>query len=102
MVDPIDPRIGPIQGPALSKPASEAAKTADGKSFREIFNEQISAVNNNLLEAKQAEEDLAAGRTDNIEEVFLQVRKAELNFQMLMQIRNKLQDAYTEIMQMRV
>ena len=102
MVDPIDPRIGPIGLPGGATGPTQPAKTADGKTFREVFNEQIGAVNKGLLDAQKAEEDLAAGRTDNVDEVFMQVKKAELNFQMLMQIRNKLMDAYDEIMRMRI
>ena len=101
MIDPIDPRIGPIapkQTPLTGKPA----ELEGGKSFREVFNEQINLVNNYLLEANKAEEDFAAGRTDNVDEVFAQVKKAELHFNTLMQIRNKLMDAYDEIMRMRI
>jgi flagellar hook-basal body complex protein FliE len=45
---------------------------------------------------------LTTGKTENVAEVFTAVKKAELAFQTLMQIRNKLSDAYEEIKQMRV
>ena len=45
---------------------------------------------------------LATGKSDNVSEVFTAVKKAELAFQTLMQMRNKLLDAYDEIRQMRI
>lgn len=105
MIDPVNPnQIGPI-GP---KPLDAGSLVDKGtapegtKSFRDVFNEQINLVNNYLLDAGKAQEDLATGRTDNIDEVFAQVKKAGLHFKMLMQIRNKLMDAYEEISRMRI
>ena len=42
------------------------------------------------------------GETDNMAEVFTAVRKADVAFSMLMEMRNKLVDAYREVQQMRV
>ena len=62
----------------------------------------IDEVNRLQAEADQARIDLVTGQTENVAEVFTAVKKAELAFQTLMQIRNKLMDAYEEIKQMRV
>ena len=45
--------------------------------------------------------DNFTGKTDNVTEVLSAVQKADLAFKMLMQIRNKLIDAYDEFRQMR-
>ena len=45
---------------------------------------------------------LATGQTDNVAEVFSAVRKADIAFSLLMQIRNQLVDAYTEIRNIRI
>ncbi len=55
----------------------------------------------------QAEADagiqaLVTGQTDNITQVLTSARKAEVAFSLLMEIRNKLVDAYTELKQLRV
>ena len=101
MVDSIDPRIGPISPNVGKTQIGKVDAPAGSKSFRDVFNEQINLVNDYLLEAGKAQEDLAAGRTDNVDEVFAQVKKAELQFKTLMEVRNKLLDAYQEIMRMR-
>ena len=102
MVDSINPGISPIGPKPLDPSSTGGEKKIGGKSFSDVFKEQINLVNSYLLEAGKAEEDLAAGRTDNIDEVFAEVKKADLQFQTLMQIRNKLMDAYEEIIRMRV
>lgn len=47
-------------------------------------------------------ENLLTGETQNITEVFVAARKAQVAFSLLMEIRNKLVDAYTELRQLRV
>lgn len=102
MVDPVNPGIQGI-GPKPVGPNGRAGQSAPGgKSFREVFKEQMKLVNLDIINAEKAKEDLASGKTDNIDQVFAQVKKAELNFQTLMQIRNKLMDAYEQISTMRV
>jgi flagellar hook-basal body complex protein FliE len=46
--------------------------------------------------------DLAAGKSTNIHETMLAVSKAELGFNMLVQLRNKALEAYQEVMRMQV
>ncbi|MDQ7780632.1 MAG: flagellar hook-basal body complex protein FliE [Planctomycetota bacterium] len=101
MTDQIRP-IGfiPIQPDALKPDA--AAQKVDGKSFGEILSDSIAEVNKYQLDAERATEALATGKTDNIDEVLIAVRKADLAFKTLMQIRNKIIDAYDELMRMRV
>ena len=42
------------------------------------------------------------GETENLAEVFSAVRKADVAFSMLMEMRNKMIEAYREVQQMRV
>ena len=53
-------------------------------------------------EADQAVESLATGGDVAPAEVLTAVQKADLAFRMMMQIRNKLVDAYTNIENIRV
>jgi flagellar hook-basal body complex protein FliE len=52
--------------------------------------------------ASQAVRDLALGRTDNLHSVALAVARADLSFRMVLEMRNRLSDAYQEIMRMSV
>ncbi len=83
--------------------AGKAGPSAgEGKDFKSVFMESINEVNRLQAEADQARIDLATGQTENVAEVFTAVKKAELAFQTLMQIRNQLMDAYDEIKAMRI
>lgn len=92
-------------GPQPIQPGSPGAAGKAGapeKSFKDILAESIEKANALQKEADSAQAALAAGKTDNVAEVFTAVRKAELAFETLMSIRNKLMDAYDEIQRMRI
>ena len=74
----------------------------EGKSFKEIFADQLKAVNELQQIADRKQEDLSLGRTDDVADVLDAVEKADLAFKTLMQVRNKLVDAYNEINRMRI
>ncbi|MCH2152109.1 MAG: flagellar hook-basal body complex protein FliE, partial [Phycisphaerales bacterium] len=58
---------------------------------------------NELQEAAQvAAEDFAAGRRDDVESVLFAARKADTAFKMLLQVRNKMLEAYEEVKQLRI
>ena len=59
-------------------------------------------VNKNQLEADASIKDLIAGKTKNIHETMLQLQKADLSLKTMMQVRNKILEAYKEIMKMQV
>jgi flagellar hook-basal body complex protein FliE len=90
-------QIGPISNLQPAGPTS----TPDGKSFRDLLMDSLSEVNRLQQEASEGVEKVATGETDNLAEVFSAVRKADVAFSMLMEMRNKLVDAYREIQQMR-
>ena len=73
-----------------------------GLNFAEIFNNALNSVNDLQIQSRDLANELAAGRTDNIHEVMIVVEKAEIALQLAMQIRNKILDAYSEIMRMQI
>jgi flagellar hook-basal body complex protein FliE len=89
-------------GPNLGSTRSAAGKVGEGGDFKSLLMESINEVNKLQAEAEQATTNLATGKTEKVAEVFTAVKKAELAFQTLMQIRNKLMDAYDEIKQIRI
>ena len=102
MTDPMP--LQPIRGPqsidGLTKPP--AAKDEDSPSFAEILKSSIQEVNALQKDAEHAVQDLVQGKTENFTEVLTAVEKADLAFKALMQVRNKLLEAYEEINRLRV
>jgi len=70
--------------------------------FRKMLEQEIAEVNKLQKDAKEAVEDLAAGRRDDVEGVIIATQKADTAFRMLLQVRNKVMDAMEEIKQIRV
>ncbi len=91
----------PVQ-PVSPASGSPAADKVTGKDFKSILLDNLEEVNRLQGEADQGVQRLLSGETDNVAEVFAAVNKAGIAFDLLMEIRNKLQDAYRDIQQMRV
>ena len=93
-------RISPALMPkttAMPPPAQNI-----GPGFRDILGSAVDAVNDKQLTAQQAVENFAAGKADNVHDVMLAEVEADISFKMLAQTRNKLVEAYKEIMRMDV
>ncbi|MFH1745714.1 MAG: flagellar hook-basal body complex protein FliE [Planctomycetota bacterium] len=103
MVDPISSNpVGPIGPLAPGSAMRPSAGPDSGSNFAAMLRQQLERVSDMQNEAEQGIQDLLTGRTQNITEVFATARKAEVAFSLLMELRNKLTDAYTELKQMRV
>ena len=59
-------------------------------------------VNRLQQDAEVAIEDLMAGKRDDMDQVLMAKQKADVAFQMLLQVRNKMMDAFEEVKQIRV
>ena len=71
-------------------------------SFGEYLNSALMKVSDLESQADQLKQDFALGNTDNISEVLIAGEKANVAVQFTMQIRNKILDAYSEIMRMQI
>lgn len=74
----------------------------DGPGFKDLLMKNLEHVNALQQDAEFAIEDLATGRRDDVDGVMIAKQKADIAFQMMLQVRNKLMDAYEEVKQIRV
>ena len=81
---------------------SVTKKNYDGNSFADFLKGSVEKVNTMQKEADQAVQDLLVGKDQNIHQVMIAVEKANLSLNMMMQVRNKLMNAYEEIMRTQV
>jgi flagellar hook-basal body complex protein FliE len=95
-------QTGQTTGPFAPGSSTPGVKDADGASFKDVLLESLNEVNRLQQEAADGVEKVVTGETDNIAEVFSAVRKSDVAFSMLMEMRNKLIDAYRDVQQMRV
>ncbi|MGD8454317.1 MAG: flagellar hook-basal body complex protein FliE [Phycisphaerae bacterium] len=103
MVDPISSNPLNPAGPLTPGSASgKAAAPATEGGFANALREQLEQVSRMQVEAEEGVQNLLTGQTQNITEVFTAARKAEVAFSLLLEIRNKLTDAYQELKRIQV
>jgi flagellar hook-basal body complex protein FliE len=92
-------RIGP---PPLPAPLSTESPRAAGKSFGDTLQKAVMEVNRLQAEADRAAEGLVTGREPNLHRTIVALEKADISFKLMMKVRDKIIDAYREVMRMSV
>ncbi len=80
----------------------KADAAPQGADFKSTLLDSLDEVNRLQMDAAKGIELIARGEEANMAEVFAAVRKADIAFSMMMEMRNKLVEAYRELQQMRV
>ncbi len=100
MSDPISIQIGQVG--VGKRIAGAAPGKSDGDDFATIVRDQLKRVSDMQNEADENVRKLVTGESQNMTDVFVAARKAEVAFSLLMEIRNKLLDSYQELQNMRI
>lgn len=86
---------------AASKPAGASATS--GADFSQALQNAMQQVSQAQESAQQMAQDFSAGKSEvNLQDVMVNLQKANLSFQQMVQVRNKLVSAYQDIMNMQV
>ena len=94
--DPLQKLQNELQQPKINQ-ANEQYKT-----FTETLKGFVEDVNNLQTEAGRSVEKLLTGEIKDVHDVMVAVEKAGTSFELMMEIRNKMIDAYHEILRMQV
>lgn len=81
-----------------AKPQLEKNESA----FSKLIGDMVAGVNQQHDVADQNLGQLMTGETDDIHSVVLNAARADLSFRLMVEIRNKLIDAYQDVMRMQV
>ena len=81
---------------------SAAAPTSASTSFGKVVQQFVNDTNNQQLQADQSVEMLATGQSESIHETMLALTKADLSLRLFMEVRNKVIDAYQDVMRMQM
>lgn len=100
--------VGGFTG-AHGAPCAPGARTPGGgqpvdpnaPTFKDALLQNIQYVNRLQQDATSAIEDLQSGERADVEGVLLATQKADTAFKMLLQVRNKVMEAYDEVKQIR-
>jgi flagellar hook-basal body complex protein FliE len=95
--------IGPVQeGLQPQQPQKIQTGTTNGPSFKDTLNGFLNDVNQMQQKADESMNRMAAGEITDVHQVMTAVEEANTAFNMMMEIRNKVMDAYTEVLRMRL
>ena len=89
------PAVSPFATPSL-------AEGTQGTSFSDLLSSAIGQVESSRSDAAQKVEQFLSGSGDDLHSTILATQRAELEFQMFMQVRNKVVSAYQEIMKLQM
>ncbi len=81
---------------------STANNAAGGVSFKDMMFQSLENVNQIQAQSQQSIEQSLLGEDITQAEVFSSIKKADLALRMMVQMRNKLLEAYNEIQQMQM
>lgn len=82
--------------------AANVQPAASSDSFGKLLTDALNQVNELQAQAEQAGVDLAAGKSTDIHTVMIATEKANLAVELTVQVRNKVIDAYQEMMRMQI
>lgn len=86
----------------MGEPMVGIGAPSGGATFSQILGQVLGATNDANAKADKAILALATGEADDLHTVSLAVAQADLTFRMLLEMRNRLTEAYQEVMRMQV
>jgi flagellar hook-basal body complex protein FliE len=95
-------KIDSLTLPTFTDNKAAAPDKKGNASFSDILKDSIQKVGDLEKQANGEVEKLAKMETQDIHNTMIAIEKADLSFQLMMQVRNKIINAYEEIMRMQV
>lgn len=98
--------INGVSGLALGAMAAAGPSAAAGsgapRGFDAWMTSQINQINSQVHTADTHVQALAVGEVDNLHQVMQSLEKAKLSFELMVQVRNRVLEAYQDIMRMQI
>ncbi len=97
------PAIAPLDATTATTaaPAAPAAGAA-GSPFKDVLSSALGEVEGARANANQSINQFLSGEGEDLHSTILASQRADLEFQMFLQVRNKVVSAYQEIMKMQM
>jgi flagellar hook-basal body complex protein FliE len=97
----VEERIGSARAERMQPESAAAAGGTPGAAFGELLSDAIETANADQFTAEAAARDLAAGKGDVVD-AMVATAHADVSLRFLMTLRNRVLDAYQEIMRLQV
>jgi flagellar hook-basal body complex protein FliE len=96
---PISP-IRPVAIPEFTR--TDTSTAAQPGAFKSVLDGIIGGVEKSQAQAQQAADSFLAGGNEELHSVALSAQRASLEFELFLQMRNKVISAYQEVMRMQL
>ncbi|MBX7148453.1 flagellar hook-basal body complex protein FliE [bacterium] len=87
--------------PELTK-VSGSQKAESGTGFSSVISDSMKQVNAEMNHANKMSQEFVTEGKHDLHEVLIELEKADMSFRYMNQVRNKVLDAYQEIMRIQV
>ena len=94
-------RITPVQVPDLPSSQHKPEGTQE-KSFGKTLTELLYAVNDKGIQANKQVDQVVRGESDDLHTAMVALEEANISFQLMLETRNKMLEAYQEINRMNI
>ena len=96
--------LTPIAEVAAASNASPAGINASvsGPAFGELVTQGLGQLNQQMLSSQTDLQNLALGNQQNLHQLMISLEESRLNFQLMLQVLNRLLESYQELMRMQV
>jgi len=95
-------RVGDSGGLLPLRPPGAEKTAGSGESFADVLGKFVDDVNTLQNKASESIEKLSAGEISDVHQVMIAVEEASTAMEFMLEIRNKIVEAYQEIMRMPV
>lgn len=95
-------RTHPVEQLGNVKQKTGESKESGAPDFSTILRSALEEVNQLQEGSDQQVSKIMSGEVEDVHTAMIAMQKADLSFQLLMQVRNKLVEAYREVMRMQV
>ncbi len=79
---------------------SNTQSKSSNSEFSKILSDALQSVNEQQKNVEQMSDDFAKGKISNIHELVVEAEKASISLRLTVEVRNRIVDAYREIMRM--
>lgn len=82
-------------------PDKQSLQTGSSQgSFANMLTRAVNDVDQTMKDSEQQVQDFVAGKTDNVHDVMISMQRAQVSFQLMVEMRNKAVETYQEISRM--
>lgn len=82
--------------------SSQPDKTEPSVDFAGMLKDALKDVNNAQLQADDAVQKVLSGETKDIHSTMIALQKADVSLKMMLEVRNKIMEAYQEVMRTQI